>query len=254
MQEIVTIIIPNYNKGEYLENCINSVINQIFRDWHLIIIDDASNDNSRNILKKFSHNPKITTFYLNKNKGPSFCRNLGLRKSFGKYIAFLNSDDLWHENKLYEQINYMENKKLCMTFTDYFSIKDETEKKILKKTNIVGNFNYNKFLKDNSINTSTLVIRKDTIGLIKFKKINLLEDYLFKCDILRTGISAYKLDKVLSTYIITKKNRSSKILKNVYYLILINKKFNNLSFFLNIYYVLRTCLKSIAKYGFKKYF
>jgi len=254
LEQIINIIVPNFNKGKYIEKCILSIINQTFKDWHLIFVDDASSDNSKNILKKFSTNKKITFVYLKKNKGPSFCRNLGLRKSSSKYIAFLDSDDFWSLNKLEEQLSFMESRNFNMTYTDYFTIKEENEEKILKKTSISNNFNYISFLKDNSINTSTLIIKKNIIKNIRFKKISLLEDYIFKCEILKKGVIAYKLDKVLATYRITPSNRSSNMFYNFFSLFFLNKKFNNLNFFFNIYCTLSTSIRSIKKYGLKKYF
>ena len=254
MELIVNIIVPNFNKGKYIERCILSIINQTFKNWHLILVDDASIDNSKNILKKFSTNKKITFIYLKKNKGPSFCRNLGLRKSSSKYIAFLDSDDFWSLNKLEEQVSFMESRNFDMTYTDYLTIKEENEEKILKKTSISNNFNYISFLKDNSINTSTLIIKKNIIGNVKFKKTSLLEDYIFKCEILKKGVIAHKLDKVLATYRVTPSNRSSNIFYNFLNLFFLNKKFNNLNFFFNIYCILSTSIRSIKKYGLKKYF
>lgn len=254
MELIINIIVPNFNKGKYIERCILSIINQTFKNWHLILVDDASIDNSKNILKKFSTNKKITFIYLKKNKGPSFCRNLGLRKSSSKYIAFLDSDDFWSLNKLEEQVSFMESRNFDMTYTDYLTIKEENEEKILKKTSISNNFNYISFLKDNSINTSTLIIKKNIIGNIKFKKTSLLEDYIFKCEILKKGVIAHKLDKVLATYRVTPSNRSSNIFYNFLNLFFLNKKFNNLNFFFNIYCILSTSIRSIKKYGLKKYF
>jgi len=254
LELIVNIIVPNFNKGKYIERCILSIINQTFKNWHLILVDDASIDNSKNILKKFSTNKKITFIYLKKNKGPSFCRNLGLRKSSSKYIAFLDSDDFWSLNKLEEQVSFMESRNFDITYTDYLTIKEENEEKILKKTSISNNFNYISFLKDNSINTSTLIIKKNIIGNIKFKKTSLLEDYIFKCEILKKGVIAHKLDKVLATYRVTPSNRSSNIFYNFLNLFFLNKKFNNLNFFFNIYCILSTSIRSIKKYGLKKYF
>jgi len=254
LKQIINIIVPNFNKGKYIEKCILSIVNQTFKNWHLILVDDASVDNSKNILKKFSTNKKITLIYLKKNKGPSFCRNLGLRKSSSKYIAFLDSDDFWSLNKLEEQVSFMESRNFDLTYTDYLTIKEENEEKILKKTRISNNFNYISFLKDNSINTSTLIVKKNIIGKIKFKKTSLLEDYIFKCEILKKGVIAHKLDKVLATYRITPSNRSSNMVYNFLNLFFLNKKFNNLNFFFNIYCILSTSIRSLKKYGLKKYF
>ena len=97
---IVDIIIPNYNKGPFLDECINSVINQSYEYWSLFIIDDCSTDNSSQILDKYKNRKNFKIIKLNKNKGPSFCRNLGMRVSKSDYMAFLDSDDWWSPKKL----------------------------------------------------------------------------------------------------------------------------------------------------------
>ena len=104
---IVDVIVPNFNKGKFLKRCLESVVNQTYKKWRLIIVDDNSTDNSLHILKKFKNKKKIKIIKLSKNKGPSFCRNLGMKNSNNNYIAFLDSDDIWKSNKLYDQLKYM---------------------------------------------------------------------------------------------------------------------------------------------------
>ena len=137
MISALTIIIPSYNKKNYITECINSVINQTYEDWRLIIIDDCSTDGSQEVLKKFNTNKKIKIIFLKKNKGPSFCRNLGIRLSFSKYIGFLDADDFWEENKLEDQIKFMKEKTINFSFTDYYTLKSND---LIKKTNIVKEF------------------------------------------------------------------------------------------------------------------
>jgi glycosyltransferase involved in cell wall biosynthesis len=108
----VDVILPNYNKAEFLEESINSVIFQTYRNWHLYIVDDHSNDNSPKIINQFSDLKNITVITLRKNKGPSFCRNYAMRISKAKYIAFIDSDDSWSKNKLEMQILFMEKNNL----------------------------------------------------------------------------------------------------------------------------------------------
>ena len=96
----VDIIMPNYNKAKFLEEAINSVLFQTFKNWHLYIIDDHSTDNSGEIIDKFSNIKNVTIIKLQKNKGQAFCRNYAMRISKSKYISFIDSDDIWKNNKL----------------------------------------------------------------------------------------------------------------------------------------------------------
>ena len=89
IKDSVAIIMPNYNKGKFINKAIQSVLNQTYNNWKLYIVDDNSNDNSIKILKKYKKKKKIKIFYLKQNKGPSYCRNLILKKAKSKYIAFL---------------------------------------------------------------------------------------------------------------------------------------------------------------------
>ena len=152
----VTIIIPSYNKKKYITECINSVVNQTYLDWKLIIIDDCSTDGTQEILKEFLNNKKIEILFLKKNKGPSFCRNIGIRKSNSRYIAFLDSDDFWESNKLEDQLNFMEKNNIQLSFSDYFTFRG---KQVIQRTNIKSELNYSDFIMNSSINCSSCEIK-----------------------------------------------------------------------------------------------
>ena len=248
----VDIIIPNYNKSNHIEETINSVINQTYKNWFLYIIDDNSSDDSLKKIKKFSHLNNLTIISLKKNKGPSFARNYGMRVSKSKYISFLDSDDGWNSEKLEKQINFMEEKKLKFTYTDYVPFfEKDGKKKFKKKTNLEEKLDYYKFTKNTSINTTTMIISRSILGTKKFKKVN-LEDYLFKCDILKKqNISAIKLPENLAFYRILYKSRSRNRLKNIFSLWSINKNYNKLNLIQNVTSIFFAIINSIRKYGIK---
>ena len=101
---LVSIIMPSYNTAKYIGESIRSVQNQTYENWELIIIDDCSTDNSEEILKKYSLEDNRICYLKNeKNSGAAVSRNRGLRKAKGKWIAFLDSDDLWDKEKLEKQ-------------------------------------------------------------------------------------------------------------------------------------------------------
>ena len=251
---LVDIIMPNYNKSDYLDKAISSVIKQSHKNWQLYIIDDNSKDLSRNILKKYIKNKKINIYLLKNNKGPAFCRNIGIKKSSSKWIAFLDSDDFWPKNKLKSQMNFMLKNKINFSFTDYYSFyqKGQLVKKI-GKTNIAKKFNFKSFIKNSSINTSTMIINRKIIQNIKFKNLKKLEDYIFKCEIFKKNknLEAIKFKKTFAFYRILKRARSSEKFKNIYYLWKYNKIFNKLTFGENLLSLLSISLNSLRKYGFK---
>ena len=250
----VDVIIPNFNKGKYLDQAIKSVLKQNFKNWILYIIDDNSTDDSKEILNNYKKIKKIKFFFLNKNKGPGFCRNYGITKSKSPYIAFLDSDDIWKKDKLKTQINFMKKKNYLFSYTDYETFTDKNGKKIfLGKTNLVNSLNFFQFIQNSSINTSTMIIDRKIINKVKFKNLKKLEDYIFKCEILKKNkkLSAYKLPKSTAFYRILSNARSNSKLKNISYLWNYNKRFNKLNFIDNCKSLIMISFNSLKKYGFK---
>ena len=99
---------PSYNSEQFLPATIDSVINQTFKEWELIIIDDCSPDNSNKIIEDYmQRSEKIKLISLKSNRGPAIARNRGIREAKGRYIAFLDSDDLWHPDKLSKQLSFI---------------------------------------------------------------------------------------------------------------------------------------------------
>ena len=184
--------------------------------------------------------------------GPSFCRNYGMRLSKSKYISFLDSDDSWSVDKLEKQIFFMEENNLNFTYTDYTPFfEDKGIKKFKKSTSLKNFFNFKTFIKNSSINTTTMIISRSILGTHRFKKIKLLEDYLFKCELFQSNNIAKKLSESLGFYRILINSRSSQRLKNIYWLWYINKKYNNLNIFQNMVSIFFISMNSIKKYGIK---
>jgi len=250
---LVEIIMPNYNKGQFLEEAINSVIDQNYKNWKLVIIDGASLDESKNILtkleKKFNN---INVIYLDRRENAAYARNLGIELSKAEYIAFLDSDDYWTKDKLSEQISFMKKFNYDFTYTDYVPFYLSNDQKIFKKKIIPpDSFTYDQFIYNTSIATSSMLIKKSIIGTIRCPNVKILEDYPFKCEILKTKCSANKLKKNLMFYRITENSLQSNKLRNVYWLWYINRKYNKLSLLKNIMSILMISISSIRRYGIK---
>ena len=160
---IVDIILPNFNKENYLKETIDSILNQSFKDFNLYIIDDNSTDNSKKVIDKYS-DTRIKVVNLKKNKGVHFCRNLGIRLSKSKYISFIDADDYWDENKLKNQINFMNKYGYKFTYTDYIPFKNKNNIKVFKKKiSVSKEFNFKKFIFNSSIAMSTVIIRRSIL-------------------------------------------------------------------------------------------
>ena len=249
-EPFVDVILPNYNKSKFIEEAINSVIAQTYNSWHLYIIDDNSTDSSVEVINKFSSLTNVTVVKLHKNKGPSFCRNYGMRISQSKYIAFIDSDDGWTKNKLEKQISFMEKNNFNFTYTDHTLFFDvNEEKKFEKKTNLRDYYDYDSFTKNSQINTTTMIITRSILKNHKFKKIRMHEDYLFKCEILKNNNMAHKLNDITAFYRILDRSRSRQRLQSIYWLWYVNKNFNKLKFIRNIISIFFITINSIRKYG-----
>lgn len=247
----IDIIMPNYNKAEFISEAVDSVVKQSYKNWYLYIMDGGSTDLSLQKLSKFSKIKNIRIISFKRNKGPGFSRNYGMRISNSKYISFLDSDDGWSSDKLEKQLNFMRKNQYNFTYTDYTPFFQNKGKKIFKqKTNLQSKLNFNEFIKNTSINTSTMIIERSIVKTHKFKKVK-LEDYLFKCDILKNNIIAQKYNESLAFYRILKVSRSSQKIKNVSSVWQINKKYNKLNFIQNLISVFSIAINSIKKYGIK---
>ena len=112
MLELISIVMPAYNAAQYIEQSIESVLKQSYTNWELIIVDDCSVDDTYKIVEKLCLNEeRIKLFRMNENSGVAMARNFAISMSRGKYIAFLDSDDLWLPDKLEKQLNLMREKK-----------------------------------------------------------------------------------------------------------------------------------------------
>ena len=249
----VDIILPNYNSSEFIEQTIDSVIGQTHKNWNLIIVDDCSDEKTKKILNKYSQNKDIQIVFLDKNKGAAFCRNNALELSKSEYVAFLDSDDVWFPDKLIKQINFMKKNNYDFTYTNYTPYKGEENIDISNQNSIQPRekYNFDSFIKDTSIATSTMMIKGELAKKYKFTDTKICEDYFYKCSILKEVGYAYCLNESYTLYRIRKDSLQSKKFRNLYWIWKINSKFNKLNFFNNLNSVISISLKSLKKYGFK---
>ena len=242
----VDIILPNYNSEKYIDESIQSVIKQNYQNWKLIIIDDNSDHKTKEILKKYENSKKIKIYWLKKNRGAAYCRNYGIKNSKSSYIAFLDSDDSWGKSKLKKQINFMKTNNYEFTYTNYIT----TGKKKIK-IKPPYKLSFSTFIKNTSIGTSTMIIKRKIIKNIKFTNTQICEDYFFKCKILKKIKFAYGFNKYLTRYRIRKNSLQSNKFRNFYWIWKINREYNRLNFFQNLNSLFFISINSIRKYGFK---
>lgn len=234
-QPLVSVVMPAYNSENFIEHAINSVLNQSYKNWELYIIDDCSDDKTSKIAKKFSINDnRIRYFKLNKNSGAAIARNKGIDFSSGKYIAFLDSDDTWYQNKLKIQVTFMEENDIQFSCTDYEKINENGEKtnRIVKSK---PEINYKGVLK-NCPGNSTVIYNSKQLGKYYISNIRKRNDYLMWLQISkRTNLIG--INKVLSTHRIQKNGISNNKFSLVKYHWKVYRKYESINVWHSIYLI-----------------
>lgn len=198
MQNLVSIIMPSYNTGKFIEETINSVLSQSYRNWELIIVDDCSTDSTDEVVAKFLSNERIKYFKNEKNSGAAVSRNKALREATGKWIAFLDSDDLWAPEKLEKQIRFMEENDYHFSYTNYSEIDEESKplgRSVTgpKKIGKTGMYNYC------WPGCLTVMYDAETVGLIQINDIKKNNDYAMWLKVCKKA-KCYLLDEDLASY------------------------------------------------------
>ena len=245
MNNLVSIITPSYNSSRFIEECVGSVLSQTYVNWEMLIVDDYSADNSLQILKKYN-DKRIQLIELDKNVGASESRNVAIRKAKGKYIAFLDSDDLWEPQKLEKQISFMEKEDVAFSFSTYQPISDDDSKlySIIHAPKIVT---YSSYLKKTIIGCLTVIIDREKTGVFEMPKIRSSHDMALWLLIMRRGFDAYGLDENLARYrIVSTSNTANKwrAAKDVW---MVYRQFEKLSFFYSIWCFLNYAFNAIIK-------
>lgn len=244
----IDIILPVYNSKYFILDTLRSINNQTYKNWRLIIVDDNSDDGTRELIINFINNNKNKKKFIflknRKNKGQAFTRNLALKNCKSKYVAFIDSDDIWKKDKLKKQIKFMSDNKYSFTYSDYITIKNGITR-IIKVPNF---FNYEKFINNTSIATSTMLFEKKILNNIYFPKLKLCEDYYLKCRVLKTN-NAYKCPGVYSFYRLRDNSLQSNRFNVLFAVWNINKDFNKMKLiknFISIFFITYNSLKKYA--------
>ena len=198
MDELVSIIMPSYNTAQYIGESIKSVQAQTYENWELIIVDDCSTDNTDTAVEPFLSDERIRYLKNSRNSGAAVSRNYALREAKGKWIAFLDSDDLWLPDKLEKQINFMLENGYHFSYTNYIEIDENSipngkyvtgPKKITK----TGMYNYC------WPGCLTVMYDADVIGLVQIADIKKNNDYAMWLKVCKKA-DCFLLNETLSEY------------------------------------------------------
>ncbi|HBC3535265.1 TPA: glycosyltransferase family 2 protein [Vibrio vulnificus] len=199
----VSIITPTYNSEKQIRDTYKSIISQTFQNWEWIVTDDCSSDQTFYILEEIAlTDHRVKLFRNKKNSGAAVSRNNSLSYSTGDFIAFLDSDDIWMKEKLFQQLNYMISESVDFSFTAYELI-DRDGRKLAKTVDAkhAGCFTYDDMLKKKAtLGCSTVMLRKNAFESISMPLLRTGQDYATWLAILKRGKKAYLLNQVLTQY------------------------------------------------------
>ena len=237
----VSVIIPIHNSSLYLEECINSVVNQTYKNLEIILINDNSTDNSIDIINSFC-DKRIKVINLDNNYGVSIARNKGVELSTGDFICFLDSDDYWNLKKIEKQVKFIKNK--AFIYSDYEYLKNSKKKRVIVPKSIT----YQEALKNTTIFTSTVMfnMQKLTKEDIYMPNIKLGQDSSTWWKVLKKVHIAYGMNEVLSVYRVGNKSLSSNKIKSVIGTWNILKK-ENMNIFKTLWYFACNILNAIKR-------
>ena len=235
---LVSVIIPYYKKINFFHKSLLSVLNQEYKNIELIVIYDDRDLNDLKKIRSLTKYNKIKLIVNRKNLGAGLSRNIGIKKSRGKYIAFLDSDDLWLKNKLKTQIQLMEKYNYKFTHTDYYII--DKNDHIIKKRHIKKNLKYKELLLSCDIGLSSVIVKKNALRGLKFANIKTKEDYVLwlnlskKIDLiginkplmkwrkLDNSLSSSNIQKLKDGFLVYKKYMKFNYFKSLIYLIILS--------------------------------
>lgn len=216
-EEKVSIITPVYNCEKLIKETINCVLKQTYKNFEMILVDDCSIDNSAKIIKKFIEKDERIKYYkLNENSGAAVARNYALEKSSGRFIAYLDADDLWKPEKLEKQVKFMIDNNYAFTCTDYEKITEDGTS-LNKIIHIPKKVDYNLFLRNTIIQTVGVMIDTQLTGkeLLIMPLIRRRQDAATWCQLLRNGFDCYEVPENLSYYRVVSNSLSSNKFKAI---------------------------------------
>ena len=208
---LVSIITPVYNAEKFLLETLETVLAQTYKNWEWFLVDDCSTDNSAEIIKKIAKEDKrIKYVKLDENSGAAVARNKGLELSKGRFIAFLDADDLWRPNKTEFQVNYMIKNNYGFTCCDYDKC-EEDGTSLNKIIRLPEKINYNQLLGNTIIQTVGVMVDLDLIDkkLVQMPLMRKRQDSATWAQILKAGNLCYRVPQVLATYRVVKGSLSS---------------------------------------------
>ena len=246
----LTVIIPYYKKINFFKKTILSLENQTYKSFKVLIIyDDNDKDDLKKIKKIIKNKKKYQIIVNKKNIGAGESRNKAIRLIKTDYIAFLDADDLWHKDKVRYQIDFMEKKKIMISFTSYniIGLNGKISNDIIAKNKL----SYDDVLKSCDIALSTVMINSKIKRFIKFGETKTKEDYICWLSILRKNINAFGIKKCLSSWRKSNNSLSSDKIQKIIDAFRVYYVYERYNLLFSIYFTLRLSLNYLLKHYLK---
>lgn len=202
MQDKVSIITPSWNSEKYIKKTIESVQNQTYSNWEMIIVDDCSSDNTVKIVQEISkEDPRVRILKQSTNGGAAKARNRSLKESSGRYVAYLDADDIWKPSKLEKQVQFMQERKCGFSCTSYEVI-DDSGKPLNKEVHMLPKVDYIGFLTNNLLQTVGIMVDTKIVNkeLLVMPDIRRRQDAATWLQVLKAGFICYGIEEVLAEY------------------------------------------------------
>ena len=245
--DLVSVIIPYYKKKKFINKTIFSIINQTYKNIEIILIYDDEDISDLKFLSEIQKKDKRITIIKNlRNEGAGNSRNKGIEKAKGNYIAFIDSDDIWQNDKLEKQINYMHTNNIKVSHTSYYIINDK--EKILGKRPARNFFLLKELLKSCDIGLSTVIIKKDLISnTIKFPTLKTKEDFVLWLKLLENNNRIYALDEYLTFWTKSPNSLSSSVYQKLLDGFKVYNKYMKFNLIKSLYFLICLSVNFILK-------
>ena len=239
MNDLVSILIPTYNTEKFIRSTIESVQNQTYTNWEMILVDDASTDKTVSIIEEFAQkDSRIKLFKLPENRGNGFARNAALEKATGKYIAYLDADDLWFREKLEKQIQFLKANNLHFTFSFYDSI-DEEGNDLNRRVESPNPLTYKQLFFCNYVGNLTAIYDADYFVKIILETSQKRQDWRIWLMILKQIKTAKPVPESLAFYRIRKDSVSSSKFKLIKHNFGVYREFHGYNFVFAVLLMIR---------------
>lgn len=242
----ISIIVPYYKKKNYIIKCLNSIYNQSFKNFEIILIYDDINKKDFEFITKLFKKKKNFFIFANKtNLGAGASRNIGISKSRGKYIAFLDADDFWHKDKLKIQYKFMINSNILISHTNYAVLNQKGKVKKFFQAKLLD---YNKLLHSCDIGLSSVMLNKKILKNLKFPRIKTKEDYTFWLLITKKNkCKIFPINKNLTYWNDAKNSLSSNNIQKLKDALVVYNKYCKFNIIKSLFYVIRLSYNAIKK-------